>query len=82
MNSESGNAVICNLIRAVQELTKSADRKLIRSNTDWTPHFLLLLHQAALPDKTAKKHTPNIPRNLIFSKKIFWSDNAAHYIFG
>ena len=36
MNSESGNAVICKLIRAVQELSKSADRKLIRSNTDWT----------------------------------------------
>jgi hypothetical protein len=29
MNSESGNAVICNVIQAVQELTKSADRKLI-----------------------------------------------------
>jgi hypothetical protein len=36
MNSESGNAVICNLIRAVQELKKTADRKQIRSNTDWT----------------------------------------------
>ena len=33
MNSESGNAVICKLIRAVQELRKSADRKQIRSDT-------------------------------------------------
>ncbi len=36
MNSESGNAVICKLIQAVQELTNSADRKLIRLNKDWT----------------------------------------------
>jgi hypothetical protein len=36
INLESGNTVNCKLIRAVQELRKSADRKLIRSNTDWT----------------------------------------------
>jgi hypothetical protein len=28
-----------------------------------------LLHQAALPDKMAKKQTSNIPRNLIFFRK-------------
>ena len=44
MNSESGNAVICTLIRAVQELRKSADRKQIRSDTDWTYPILELLH--------------------------------------
>jgi hypothetical protein len=43
MNFESGNAVICKLIRAVQQLTKSADRKLIRSNTDWTHPLLIIV---------------------------------------
>jgi hypothetical protein len=43
MNSVSDNAVICKLIPAVQEFTKSADRKLIRSNTDWTQPEILKL---------------------------------------
>jgi hypothetical protein len=32
-------------------------------------HLLLLLHQAALPDKTTEKYTPKTPRDLFFPQE-------------
>jgi hypothetical protein len=55
------NTVNCKLIRAVQELRKSTNRKLIRLNTDWTHHVVVngieyLRKRPTLQNKNKKEY--------------------------